>query len=365
MQPLPRSAKIFGACLLDSTGLAVVGDISEGKVLGHMSGPIRLTGHSNYINSVAAVKGNDGESSFLAASASADHTLCVHNIDMSKKGAATCRLSRVFRGHRGPVRSVCFLNPTQIVSAGGHDDMSIRVWRTSGKSMALSLCGGRSCTHGGVMRGHSAPIECVCCVGGIGDTHLVASASLDESVRLWDVHALRNTVVLHGHRREALCVRAHPQQESLLLSSSDDRTVRLWDLRAGKTVAILGGVHSGSVYAIDFLGADMSSTCVSGGADGRLAAYDWRSVGDSSSTKGGPLFVQEGAHGIRAVNHLVIASPPLILGGADPAPIWTVGDDGCVRAWRCAPGGFENVTPHNGNALAVLHGCSAALAQHE
>jgi WD40 repeat protein len=354
---LVRDSKLFGGVALGDTVLAVCGDEHDALILGGMAGPMSLPGHSSYINSLAAVETDTNQ--FSLVSASADTTLRTWRVFVDGNGKLSHRSLRVFKGHRGPVRSCCFLDAAgeRFASAGGHDDMSVRLWCTAAAPplVARLACSGSGGSRTGTMRGHTAPVECVARVS----ENLIASASLDETVRLWDVHSLRATAVLRGHRREALCVSAaHP----LLVSSSDDRTIRGWDVRSSSASFVVGGVHSGSIYAVEVLSTP-TPLCVSGGADGRLAAYDLRMLAaptPASASRRAPLYMRERAHGIRAVNKLVQAAPPLSLGGSDAAALWSVGDDGCVRAWQCGAVDFEERTPLNGHAHAVLQGAEPA-----
>lgn len=334
--------KLFcGAAVGD--GLAVGGDQPELALL-HASGaadPLVLHGHNDYVNSIVAAPTPNG--THLLASASCDGTVALRRVKSIDAIRFDCSLERVLKGHRGPCRSVCFLDDagTLLASAGGHGDLSVRIWHTAGQTRSHVL----TCLRGGQSKkrpllGHTAPIESVLRV----TDSLLASASLDETVRLWDVEALCATHVLRGHRREALALCAN---YPLLLSSSDDRTIRVWDCRSMETVQILRGAHSGSVYAVEMITPDV---CVSGGADGKLAAYDLRKNGK------GPMFSQEHAHGIRACNKILVTKP-LSLGGAEVASLWSFGDDGCMRSWLCGSSSFAEITPHNGEASAVLGTC--------
>ncbi|MHC4848243.1 MAG: WD40 repeat domain-containing serine/threonine protein kinase [Planctomycetota bacterium] len=66
---------------------------------------------------------------------------------------------------------------------------------------------------------------------------LVATASRDRTVRLWDVRTGRLVRQLHGHRGSVHSV-GFDHEGRLLASSSRDGTVRVWDLSDGKCVAV-------------------------------------------------------------------------------------------------------------------------------
>ena len=79
------------------------------------------------------------------------------------------------------------------------------------------------------------------------DGKILASASADKIVRLWDSTASRT---LEGHSREVLAVTFSPDGKTLA-SASRDETVMLWDSTTGAVRHTLEG-HSGVVRAVTF-----------------------------------------------------------------------------------------------------------------
>lgn len=102
------------------------------------------------------------------------------------------------------------------------------------------------------------------------DGRLVAFASADKTVRLWDVEDNRDKRRCIGHTASVWCVAFSPDG-SYLLSGGKDGTLRLWQVETGREVSKFEG-HDGLVTCLTF--APKGQLALSGGLDGQVYLWD-------------------------------------------------------------------------------------------
>eukprot|EP00937_MAST-01D_sp_MAST-1D-sp2_P003254 g3254.t1 len=220
-------------------------------------------------------------SSRLLLSASLDETAVLWDV-------ATGNVRRKYTHHSRPVLDVDWQSDSVFASCS--TDMSIHICDASREKPLRSFVGGADAD---ARDGHRDEVNAI---KWDPSGRLLASCSDDNTAKLWRMD--RSTCVhsLEEHSKEVYTIQwapcgegsANPSKQLLLASASFDSNVRLWDVEAGKCVHRLSK-HADSVYSVAF--SPDGSFLASGDTNGLV--YIW-SVRDGKVVRkfdgGGDIF---------------------------------------------------------------------------
>lgn len=138
----------------------------------------------------------------------------------------------VLSGHDGSVLRARF-SKSELMIATASDDATVRVWNVSDQ---------RTIT---VLRGHSGAVFDV---AFSPDDSLLLTASDDQTTRIWSTESWQSTATFHENAGFLLGARFSPDG-SLVLTYNLDGTVRVWDSHSGQLLHSMSTGFRGSLCA--------------------------------------------------------------------------------------------------------------------
>ncbi len=229
-----------------------------------------LSGHTDQIHAIAFHPQQP-----ILASACGDQTLRLWDVQK-----AECL--HILTGHTDQVQSVCW-NYAGDLLISGSSDRTVRIWQLDpqGHEAPILLQTITQETHAG----HS---DQVFAVHFHPNGEIFASGSADNTVKIWQLSrnfsqkrsqkSSQNTSIkllhtLKGHTAHLLFVQFSPDGE-MLATASSDMTIRLWDTATGTLCKTLKA-HANWVRAVQF--SPDGRTMLSGCSDYTIRLWDWRS----------------------------------------------------------------------------------------
>jgi cytochrome c len=291
---------------------------------GFSSAQAQLTGHGGPVRAIAI--STDGE---RALSGSFDTSAIRWSL-------ATESAEQVLRFHSDAVNAVVFLQDGRMATAGA--DARIAIW-TAGQQQPDE-----------VFEGHRAPIASLAVSP---DGSMLASASWDDTVRLWQLGSGTKRV-LEGHSQHVNGVAFMPDGKSLI-SVGYDLTLRIWPLPDGPPhVITLTSPPNAVAIALD-------GEIATGGADGqvRFLTLEGKETGEvqagpapivaqaispdgrwiAAASIGGVVAIID--RKARSVARTLVASGSPVWSVAflpDSATLLTGSADGTIRRWNAQTG---------------------------
>jgi WD40 repeat protein len=238
---------------------------------------------------------------------------------------------RVLTGHTGSVYSCTYgtLPDGTALLASASADRTVRLWNPSAGTLVRTLTG------------HTNEVNSVAFTTLPDGTPLLASASDDRTVRLWNPSTGTPLHTLTGHTDYVYTVAfgTLPDGTPLLASAGFDNTVRLWNPGAGTLLHTLAG-HTGAVLSVaSIILPDGTPLLASAGGDDTVRLWN--------PSTGALLHTLDGhTDGVLSVAFLSLPDgTPLLASG---------GEDSTVRLWDPSTGTLRHaLTDHSAPAFSV------------
>jgi WD40 repeat protein len=253
--------------------------------------------HSSNINRIKQSPFNTNTNTNYVATCSHDNTVKIWNDSTSSNWP----LITTYSQHSSWVRAMEWLDNDTLAS-GSHDN-TIKLWSpTTGQTkrtiqtnqnvwslkllntnihLAAGLSNGDiniyNINDGNLvssLKGHTIDVKDLVQLSD----DLLASSSLDRTVRIWNLTTNTCKFILTGHTN---WVRGLKQiTPSILASGSSDKTIKLWDIPSGQLIRTLTDHKGFILWSVDLLN---SQTLVSGSEDRTIKLWNW-STGECFNT---------------------------------------------------------------------------------
>lgn len=159
-------------------------------------------------------------------------------------------------GHQQAVSAMAVSQDGRYLATGSIDN-DIRIWDLENKLERF------------ILKGHEGDVETL---DFSKDGKYLASGSTDGKIILWNALSGKKLVTLTGHQSNVKSVIFHPN-DSLLLSAGSDKVIRVWEIPSGKLQRTFGE-HTQSIYALAL--NSKGEKLISGGLDQKIKLWDFK-----------------------------------------------------------------------------------------
>lgn len=147
----------------------------------------------------------------------------------------TLRMERRVEAHEGAIKSALWFDDQTLVTAS--TDRTVKLIARTGDVLQT-------------FQGHANLVNWVDVTTPDAPRRLIASASRDHTVRIWDPASGRCERVLMGHDESVKVVRWKPRSDTIVASGSYDFDVRVWDLASPRRESALLTAHRNGISAL-------------------------------------------------------------------------------------------------------------------
>lgn len=163
-----------------------------------------------------------------------------------------------FEAHTDYIRSIA-VHPSQPFILSSSDDMTIKLWNWE-QGWKLNR----------TFEGHTH--YTMHCAFNPKDHNVFATASMDQTVKVWNINSSKANVTLEGHTKGVNYVDFYwGADKPYLITSSDDFTAKVWDYQTKACIQTLEG-HSNNVSVCCF--HPKLPVIITGGEDGQVIIWN-------------------------------------------------------------------------------------------